>query len=615
MKKVIEKKKNKKLLLQIGLITFLYSLFMIVIVSKLMYAVGIDAHVHAKQDQLMETLKRMDANLFGDQDGVYFLSGNILDYIEAHPDVISKRMRITDYDYEEEGWDEFYKDYMEWTDAGRSRDDFFRELPEKYMTYASWDIYFSLWYSLIEEQHDYSYRELALLDISDGKTARVLFYANEDSDVNIMDYYNDGAAFMDKFEKKYHFGSEWEDLKDHPMLQNMIKGKSREPFIETDWRADGDENIRGYYPVLIDGKLRCVLMVSLEWAEFQDRMVARSARLSWIAALVIMISELLLLLYVNLAAVKPLSRVKDSLNRYIKTKDSEAVVSEMGEIGQRNEFGLLADDISSMVREIDRYTKENMELAGERERASAELGLASSIQNGMLRHSFPDTAEYAISALMDPAKEVGGDFYDFFEVDETHIALTIADVAGKGVPGALYMMSVLSVLRGKTQPGKKPSEILADINSVLVKGDFGDMFVTVWLGIVDLETGIITAANAGHEYPFIKKEDSFEMLKDRHGFVLGGIEGVKFSDYEIDLSNGGTIIVYTDGVPEATAASEEMYGTDRILEILNRSKDAGPDELADNIKKDVDLFVGDAEQFDDLTILCFEFKKNKVILN
>jgi sigma-B regulation protein RsbU (phosphoserine phosphatase) len=126
---------------------------------------------------------------------------------------------------------------------------------------------------------------------------------------------------------------------------------------------------------------------------------------------------------------------------------------------------------------------------------------------------------------MDPAKEVGGDFYDFFEVDETHIALTIADVAGKGVPGALYMMSVLSVLRGKTQPGKKPSEILADINSVLVKGDFGDMFVTVWLGIVDLETGIITAANAGHEYPAIKQPGRmFELYKDKHGFVLGGMQ-------------------------------------------------------------------------------------------
>lgn len=217
--------------------------------------------------------------------------------------------------------------------------------------------------------------------------------------------------------------------------------------------------------------------------------------------------------------------------------------------------------------------------------------------------------EFDLYASMDPAKEVGGDFYDFFMIDDDHLGMVIADVSGKGIPAAMFMMFSKNIIANNAMLGKLPAKALEDANNSICKNNSEEMFVTVWLGILEISTGHVVAANAGHEYPAIKSADGgFELFKDKHGLVVGGMEGLRYREYELQLEPGSKIFVYTDGVPEATNADEEMFGTDRMIEALNTDPGAAPKQILKNVRSAVDDFVKDAEQFDDLTMLCLEYR-------
>ena len=248
-------------------------------------------------------------------------------------------------------------------------------------------------------------------------------------------------------------------------------------------------------------------------------------------------------------------------------------------------------------------------------RIEYELSLANRIQADMLPNTFPafpDRSEFDIYAAMDPAKEVGGDFYDFFLIDDSHLGIVVADVSGKGVPAALFMMAAKILIKNIAMTGKSPGEVLEAANEQICSNNREEMFVTVWLGILDLRTGNLVAANAGHEYPVLKKADgSFHLLKDTHGFVLGGLDGSRYKNYELQLAPDDVLFLYTDGLPEATNAADELYGTKRMLEALNRSPGADPRALLESIEEDVNAFVGGAQQFDDLTMLCVQYKGMK----
>ena len=248
-----------------------------------------------------------------------------------------------------------------------------------------------------------------------------------------------------------------------------------------------------------------------------------------------------------------------------------------------------------------------------RQHIETELSVANQIQTDMLPSifpAFPERPEFDIYAGMTPAKEVGGDFYDFFLVDDDHLATVIADVSGKGVPAALFMVITKTLLKNAVQMGLSPREALEKVNNQLCENNEAEMFVTVWLGIYEISTGKLTAANAGHEYPAIRKAGgTFELLKDRHGFVLAGIENTRYREYEVEIGVGDTVFLYTDGVTEATDGANTLYGTDRLLAALNRTPDLGPEALLRQVKGDIDGFVGDAPQFDDITMLSFQRKE------
>ena len=276
-----------------------------------------------------------------------------------------------------------------------------------------------------------------------------------------------------------------------------------------------------------------------------------------------------------------------------------------------DEIEMLANSFEHMDTELRAYIKENTEITAERERIVTELSLAASIQKDMLPGkfpAFPDKTEIDIYAAMTPAREVGGDFYDFFLIDDRHIALVMADVSGKGIPAALFMMKSMIMLRNSAMSGNSPKAVLEEVNNELCRNNQEKMFVTVWFGILDLDSGRLIAANGGHEYPIFRKpEGLFELIKDKHGFVLGGISGMRYTEYELQMDPGACLFVYTDGVPEATDKDQNFFGTERTVAALNRQPAETPQALLNNISMAVADFVQDASQFDDLTMMSVKY--------
>ncbi len=276
-----------------------------------------------------------------------------------------------------------------------------------------------------------------------------------------------------------------------------------------------------------------------------------------------------------------------------------------------DEIEVLAESFASISHRTVQYVGEVKRVTAENERIGTELDLARRIQADVLPNifpPFPERTDMNIYASMDPAKEVGGDFYDFFLLDEDHLGLVVADVSGKGVPAALFMMVSKILVQNFAQNGGSPREVLEKVNQQICQNNREEMFVTLWLGILDLKTGRMTASNAGHEYPIVRQPDSgFEIVKDRHGFVIGGLNGVKYTDYELTLEKGAKFFIYTDGVPEATNAENELFGMDRLLAALNEARDGDPQQIIGHVRQEMDVFVGSAPQFDDITMLCFEY--------
>ena len=310
--------------------------------------------------------------------------------------------------------------------------------------------------------------------------------------------------------------------------------------------------------------------------------------------------------------IRPLRKVQDNIREYKNSKDSRKVIEELKQIRSNNEIGALAEDVSTMAEELDVYMDRIQEFAAENERIGAELNLASRIQLAMLPMIFPPFPEHDeldIYATMIPAKEVGGDFYDFFMVDENHLALVMADVSGKGVPAALFMTITKVLLQNELLSGKDPATVLETLNERICRNNTEEMFVTVWLGILDLKTGVLTCSNAGHEYPVLRQPGGhFEILKDKHGFVVGGMPGMKYTNYTIEMQPGSKLFVYTDGVPEAERSDRKQFGLERTVTMLRRFEDLPPQSIVTGMSSAVYDFVGEVPQFDDLTMLVLHYK-------
>ena len=393
----------------------------------------------------------------------------------------------------------------------------------------------------------------------------------------------------------------------------MVRGEPIEPIISNEeygWLMSV------YYPMRTSaGQPAGYVGVDIQMNDVMNDLSSFAKQMAWLMLLLTAVFVAVMILASTKIIASPIRKLSAAAKKLVEEEEAkEASGTEIFKqltITSQDEIGELYDSLSQMEEDINTYIREMLAMASENERISAELSLANRIQTGMIPHifpAFPDRTEFTLYASMKPAKEVGGDFYDFFLIDEDHLGLVIADVSGKGVPAALFMMVSKIIIQSYAMQGGSAAEILTRANQTICSNNQEEMFVTVWLGILEISTGKITAANAGHEYPAVKHPDgSFELFRDKHGFVIGGMDTLKYKEYDLQLEPGAKLFVYTDGVPEATNRKGEMFGTDRMIDALNKNADAAPEKLMKNVRKAVDGFVKDAEQFDDLTMLCMEY--------
>ncbi|GEM_PF-1971251 len=349
------------------------------------------------------------------------------------------------------------------------------------------------------------------------------------------------------------------------------------------------------------GELKAVLYVCQYDYALQAQIAELQKSLFWQGIILLVVTTALLALlshFINLS-LRRTSKVIEA----ISGGDLEQRVTKYS----KDEIGTIAVGVNHMAEQLTLYIENLTRVTAEKERIGAELNVATQIQADMLPRifpAFPGRKEFDLYATMNPAKEVGGDFYDFFLIDDDHLALVIADVSGKGVPAALFMVISKTLIKNRAQMGGTPSEILHDVNEQLCEGNEAELFVTVWLGILEISTGKGIAANAGHEHPAIRRAGGqFELVKNKHSPAVAAMEGIRFRQHEFELHPGDCLFVYTDGVAEATDATNTLYGTERMLAALNSVPDASMEELLHTVRQDIDAFVGDAPQFDDVTML------------
>ena len=314
--------------------------------------------------------------------------------------------------------------------------------------------------------------------------------------------------------------------------------------------------------------------------------------------------------YVKSTLVNPIKKLTNAAKKLTSNLDTDnAYVSD---IHTGDELEELSKAYETMDSELRDYISENLKITAEKQRISTELDMAASIQENQLPNifpPFPNRNEFDIFASMKPAKEVGGDFYDFFLVDEDHVALVMADVSGKGIPAALFMMISKILIKNRVQAGDSPAQALDNVNKQLLENNTSRHFVTVWLAVIELSTGKGIAGNAGHEHPILKRADGkYELVEYKHNPPLATFDLIKYREHEFELHCGDSLFVYTDGAPEATNKDGDFFGTDRMLDALNKEYDDGSTKkVCERISKAITQFVGEAEQFDDLTMLNFQY--------
>ena len=383
--------------------------------------------------------------------------------------------------------------------------------------------------------------------------------------------------------------------------KNMQEGKTEEKIFETEILNPYNNKSQGDYIYVYTFKEGYCIIAAMPTEEVTIMRDVSIMLSSFMQVLIFAALFLLLYLLIKKIIINNL-RVINSKLAQISGGNLDVKV----DVRANEEFASLSDDINSTVATLKRY------IAEAAARIDKELEYAKQIQLSALPTNFPEVEDYKIFAQMIAAKEVGGDFYDFYKLNDNTVAFLVADVSGKGIPAAMFMMTAKTIIKDLAESGMSVNDIFTKANQKLCENNESGMFVTAWMGILDIPTGKLTFANAGHNPPLLKRSDgSFEYLKTRAGFVLAGMEGVRYRVNEITLNAGDRIFLYTDGVTEATNENNELYGEDRLVSFMNKSLELDQTKLLPKLKKDIDKFVGKAPQFDDITMLMFDYKLKK----
>lgn len=446
---------------------------------------------------------------------------------------------------------------------------------------------------------------------------------NEESDDNMMNVMAGTTVYEKEYEKDtlVELGEYTDDAYSSEVVANYLQGMDMEngEILYFRNKTEFGYDYTGLVPILnSEGNSIAILAVDISVNEI-GRVLLRYLIIVLIG-MVLLLSIFLTGLYrwIRKRVITPIFKIQASAEQFVESsrgkKDPDEIIYEDPDIHSEDEVQALSESLVTMATDLKRYMKDLMKETREKERIGAELQVATQIQSSMLPcifPPFPERDEFDIYATMTPAKEVGGDFYDFFMVDERHLAIVMADVSGKGVPAALFMVIGKTLIKDHTQPGRDLGEVFTEVNNILCESNDNGMFITAFEGVLDLETGEFRYVNAGHEMPFIYcKESGYEAYKIRPGFVLAGMENIRYKEQKLQLQEGDKIFQYTDGVTEATDKDNQLYGMNRLAEVLNQKCiNSSPQETLEFVKKDIDYFVGENEQFDDITMLCLTFVK------
>ena len=356
-------------------------------------------------------------------------------------------------------------------------------------------------------------------------------------------------------------------------------------------------------------EVTAILCLQRPISEMVDSYMPYILSIGFVTLVTVMVSSLLAAAYLRRQFVEPVQKVSAEASRFAR---ENTIKEPLGHISRYAELSDLASSIDKMETDMLEYVENLKRTTAEQERMNTELTFARRIQEESLPNefpAFPDRSDFDLYASMTPAKAVGGDFYNFQLIDEDHLAILIGDVSGKGIPASLFMMESNIIVGSRTSMGGLPSEIIRFANDSICEHNEANMFVTLWLGIVELSTGIVTAVNAGHcDAAVCRANGEFELAKTKHNIAIGVMSGAKYSDFQIQLGKGDKLFLYTDGVPEAMDANNQMFDLDRMLDALNEHKTDSPKVILEGVRDSVDAFAADTPQFDDLTMLCLEMK-------
>lgn len=461
-----------------------------------------------------------------------------------------------------------------------------------------------------DEEYEEILRQLDIMTVTANVT--FIYVAQVDrSDYKTLTYIydtvNPGSGFS-----RYPLGYTATDL-DEKHTGNVIKIMN-EGGRATEYLYSYSEESGAHTTAAIDvknsqGEIVAMLCVEKPMTRLNDARNAYVIHVIWWSLAAIVLFIIVYMMILQRSVIKPILTVTEEARRFA---DHNTSSDHLSAIKQKDEIGILAQAVGKMETDIVEYTNNLTAITAEKERINTELSVAARIQASMLPSifpPFPDRKEFDIYAAMNPAKEVGGDFYDFFMVDERHLAVVMADVSGKGVPAALFMVIGKTLIKDHTRPDKDLGSVFTEVNDLLCESNSEGLFITAFEGVLDLVSGEFRFVNAGHEIPYLcKKGGRFEPYKLRAGFVLAGMEGMRYKCGSMQLEPGDKIFQYTDGVTEATDGDKELYGTRRLTKILGEYSALSPSDLLPKVKEDIDRFVGGAPQFDDITMLCLEYR-------
>ena len=570
----------RKLRMQVGEVIFAYYLILIALTAFVIYSSSIDATLKIKQGLIEKHLKLEREQV---QESFFFSKDNWENQAETYSEDIDEN--------QEKELAEFLEKYPD-----VSIDELnFSKLTKGEQEIVSHMAYSTLAYSIATDRFIKLYSRVLYLDIKENDDIFVIFDSKNIEENNATKTLGENFDVSRRMRK---------------LLNETMKSDEEEAaFIVIKALDDDRFYYVGVYPIVHDGKTEGVICLYSDMHTIISNNLGQIMKsCTIITSVLLIVSLFVILIILNKVAIVPLNKLIVSVKNYMNNKNSKETVKELERIKSRNEIGVLADDMALLSKEMDHYTQENIRLAESREKTAAELELASRIQNNALIKEFPENNHYSLYATMTPAMGVGGDFYDFFNIDNDNLALVIADVSGKGIPAAMFMMTALTAIRHYTLMGGTPAKILEEVNEYLVNRGMEDMFVTIWLGVLELSSGKLVTANAGHEFPAIKRREMFGLFEDSHGIFAGGLGGIEYENTEIQLMDGDAIFVYTDGVPEANYNTDMLFGLDRMIEVLNSNPEAAPKELINSMIESIHDFVGDSPQFDDTTMLCIKYR-------